>query len=146
MELGIGAHTRWKIKYHCVWGTRYRHLILVDAVSHYLLQIVKEICLKYDYTFDTLGTDGDHVHLLVGNIPSEAPEVVIRVIKSISGREIFKKFPSVRNLLWGSKLWASGYYIATVGEEKSEKVIRDYVKNQGTEEDKALVNQMRLFR
>ena len=145
MKLEIGAHTRWKIKYHCVWGTKYRHQILVEGVSHYLTEVVKEICLKYDYTFDTLGTDGDHVHLLIGNTPGEAPEVMIKIIKSISGRELFKKFPSVRNLLWGSKLWAAGYYIATVGEEKSENIIRQYVKNQGTEEEKELVKQIKLF-
>ena len=128
-----------------VWSTRYRHQILVPAVSHFLTDTIKEISIRYEYVFDTLGTDGDHVHLLIGLIPSVAPEVMIKTVKSISGREIFKKFPSVRNLLWGSKLWATGYYIATVGEDKSEKLIRNYITNQGTQEEKDLINQLKLF-
>jgi hypothetical protein len=34
-------------------------------------------------------------------------------------------------MLWGGEFWTRGYYVGTVGEHGEEKVIQQYVKNQG---------------
>ncbi len=34
---------------------------------------------------------------------------------------------------WGGNFWSSGYYVSTVSEHGNEKVIANYVKNQGDE-------------
>ena len=102
------------------------------------------ICERYEYKFDSMGTDGDHVHLLVGAPPSQKPEVIIKTVKSITAKQVFKKMPSIKNLLWGGSLWATGYYFGTVGSTKSLKVMRDYVLNQGTKSEKAQVEQLKL--
>ena len=43
--------------------------------------------------------------------------------------------PTVKKPLWGGECWAQGSFLSTVGRHGSEEVIRQYVKNQGTEKD-----------
>lgn len=144
-DIKVGASTRYKSRYHFVWGTKYRHQLLTGPVSHYLKKIILGICERYEYTFDSLGTDGDHVHLLVGGHPTMTPESIIRTVKSISAKEIFDRFPSVKYLLWKGSLWAVGYYWSTVGDGPTESIIRQYVQKQGTKEEQGLFKQMKLL-
>lgn len=115
MELRISAHTRWKSRHHFVWGTKYRHQVITSAVKNYLKEVIIGICERYGYDFDAVGTDGDHVHLFIGVPPSESPEVLMRVVKSITARKIFEKFPSLKKL-------QSGFHRIQIGQN-SEKVI-----------------------
>jgi REP element-mobilizing transposase RayT len=61
------------------------------------------------------------------------PTHMVRTIKSITAREIFKRRPEVKKLLWGGAFWISGYYIQTVGKYGNEQVIQKYAQNQGQE-------------
>jgi hypothetical protein len=57
----------------------------------------------------------------------------VRIIKSITAREVFKRVPAVKKQLWGGEFWTKGYFISTVGRHGNEEVIRQYVKQQGSE-------------
>jgi len=59
----------------------------------------------------------------------------VRIIKSITAREIFRQIPSVKKQLWGGEFWTDGYFVATVGRHGDEGVIGSYVKNQGREKE-----------
>jgi putative transposase len=50
-----------------------------------------------------MGTDGDHIHLFVGAAPKYAPSRFMQILKSISAREMFKRFPELRKQLWGGE-------------------------------------------
>ena len=145
MDIAVSAHTRWQCKYHYVWGTKYRHNIITEPAGRFLKETITGICLRYEYTFDSVGTDGDHVHLLVGAPPSVTPESIMRTVKSISAKQFFNKYPSVKKLLWGGSLWAVGYYWSTVGSGTPIEVMRDYVLNQGTKPEKDMINQLKLL-
>lgn len=45
-----------------------------------------EISERYCFEFDAIGSDGDHVHLLVGAEPKCSPSKVMQTIKSIIAR------------------------------------------------------------
>ena len=55
----------------------------------------------------------------------------VQITKSITARELFERHPEVKKYLWGGKFWTSGYYLNTVGYFGNEKVIKEYVQNQG---------------
>ena len=60
----------------------------------------------------------------------------------------FERFPNLKkHELWGGKFWSTGKYIGTVGEAKSEKTIRDYIRNQSTDKKKSEPRrkQLKLF-
>ena len=54
----------------------------------------------------------------------------MNIMKSITAREMFIKFPDLRKQLWAGKLWAQGYYVATVGDKFTSAAVRRYIKNQ----------------
>ena len=80
-----------------------------------------------------IGTDKDHVHFLVQSVPSYSPTKIVKLIKSLTAREIFHRVPTVKKRLWGGEFWSKGYCISTVGRHGNEEVIRQYVRQQGSE-------------
>ena len=112
---------------------------------------MKEICLeiekRYEINFLEIGTDKDHVHFLVQSIPRESPSKLITKIKSLIARELFKWRPELKERLWGSNFWTSGYFVNSVGRHGDERKIARYVERQGRsgEYKKLYIGQMKLF-
>jgi putative transposase len=128
--------------YHIVCPTKYRRAVLTKEVDEKLKEICAEIALRYEIEFLEIGCDQDHVHFLVQSFPSYSPTQIVRTIKSVTAKEIFKQLPEVKKQLWGSAFWSSGYFISTVGSHGTEDVLKQYVKNQGKSEESI---QLRLF-
>ena len=141
------SHNVSVLLYHLVCPAKYRRNIFSLEVTKSLLLICFEITEKYEIEFLEIGTDADHVHFLIQGIPSLSPSEIVRVVKSITGREIFRLHPEVKTMLWGSHIWSSGYYINTVGQHGTEEVIKRYIENQGrvNEYEKVYSNQLRMF-
>ncbi len=100
--------------------------------------VLKEICLeiakRYEVVFLEIGVEKDHVHFLLQSVPTYSPTKIVKTIKSITAREIYKRVPSVKEQLWGGEFWTKGYFISTVGRHGSEDIIRQYVRDQGRSE------------
>ena len=96
---------------------------------------MKEVCLeiakRYEIVFLEIGTDKDHVHFLVQSVPTYSVTKLVRVIKSVTAREIFRACPQVKRQLWGGEFWSDGYFASTVGKHGDEGMIAKYVKGQG---------------
>ncbi|RGB57704.1 IS200/IS605 family transposase [Absiella sp. AM54-8XD] len=69
------------------------------------------------------------------SIPRLSAAQIIKTVKNITAKEIYKRFPEVKEKLWGGQFWSDGYYVSTVGQHGNEKVIQEYVKKQGTEKE-----------
>ena len=124
---------------------KYRKKILNNDITNFLKNICSEIGERYSFEFDAMGCDGDHVHLFVGAEPKHSPSRVMQIIKSITSRNIFKEFPEIRKQLWGGELWSDGGYIGTVGDGTTSDIIKNYVQNQGNQEEKQAYKQMRIM-
>ncbi len=140
------SHNVTVLIYHLVFPAKYRRAVLDDNVD----KVVKEICLeiekRYEIKFLEIGTDKDHVHFLVQSVPTYSVTKLIRMIKSLTAREVFKKCPQVKKELWGGEFWSDGYFASTVGKHGTEEMIGKYVKNQGNEYQKLHSNyQLALF-
>ena len=81
------------------------------------------------------------------SVPSYSPTKIITMIKSLTVREVFARVSSIKKQLWGDEFWSDGYYVGTVGQHANEAVIKQYVKNQGQEEEyvQLHVQQLKLF-
>ena len=96
--------------------------------------------------FLEIGADRDHVHFLVQSVPAYSPTQIIRIIKSLTARELFKAMPELKKSLWGSAFWSSGFFVHSVGRHGSETVIRRYVKQQGMKDYQQIhAGQLDLF-
>jgi putative transposase len=73
--------------------------------------------------------------------PKYAVAQVVDFIKGKSAIYIARNFGGRQRNFVGENFWARGYYVSTVG--KDEKVIKAYIKNQETEDQK--LDQLKLF-
>ena len=145
IELMHANHCVYRIRYHMVFCVKYRKRLLSDSARIVRLkEICSEIGERYWFQFDAIGTDGDHVHIFVGSEPKYSPSKVMQIIKSIAAKQMFKSFPEIRKELWGGQFWSDGGYIGTVGEGITAEIIRNYISQQGTSEEREGYKQMNL--
>lgn len=124
--------------YHFVCPAKYRRAVFSKDVENGIKEICIEIGKRYEIRFLEIGTDKDHVHFLIQSVPIKSPSQTIQIVKSITAKEIFKKYPEVKKQLWGGEFWSSGYFVNTVGAAGCEAAVAQYVKNQGLENYKVL--------
>lgn len=130
------SHNVSNLMYHFVFPTKYRRVVIDDKVDQVIKEVCQEISERYEIYFIEIGTDKDHVHFLIQSIPRYSPTEIAKKVKSITAREVFARCPEVKKQLWGGEFWSDGYYVATVSEHGNEKVIANYVKNQGDDYNK----------
>jgi REP element-mobilizing transposase RayT len=117
--------------YHIVCPAKYRKTVITEEVDKKLREVCLGIEARYEIKFLKIGSEKDHVHFLVQSVPTYSPTKIVRTIKSLTARKILEANPEVKKALWGGNFWTDGYYIGTVGEHGTEKVITEYIKNQG---------------
>lgn len=119
----------YSIKYHIVWCTKYRHKVLQGKVEERLKEIIDEIAKDNRFVIDEIETDLDHIHLLISCSPQHHIPNVIKALKGVSARLLFKEFSELKGKLRGGHLWNPSYFVATVSENTEEQ-IREYIKGQ----------------
>ena len=138
------SHNRSILMYHIVCPSKYRKVIFSEKVDQVLREVCLEIADRYEIDFLEIGVDKDHVHFLVQSVPMYSPTKIVRTIKSITAREIFKRVPEVKKQLWGGQFWSEAYYASTVGKHGNEQKIANYVRNQGTGENYKILHQQAI--
>ena len=103
-----------------------------------------EIEKRWEIYFLEIGLDGDHAHFLIQTVPAHSPSGVVQKVKSVTAREVFSRAPEVKRKLWGGEFWGKGYFVNTVGQHGSEKVIAAYVKGQGGESNYHMLHKGQL--
>jgi putative transposase len=132
----LKRHNKSLLLYHIVCPAKYRREVFTQEVEQTLQEICLEIGKRYEMHFVEIGSDDNHVHFLVQSVPTIAPSRMVQTIKSITAKEIYRRNPEVRKVLWGGHIWTAGYYVNTVGAYANEEVIRTYVESQGKEYQK----------
>ena len=130
------SHNVSELMYHFVFPAKYRRVVIDKEVDEVIKETCIEISKRYPIYFLEIGSDKDHVHFLIQSVPNYSPTQIARTVKSITAKEVFKRCPDVKKKLWGGEFWSDGFYVATVSEHGNEKVIANYVKNQGDEYNK----------
>ena len=130
MDIRRTKHAVFDIKYHLVWIPKYRKHILVGKVAQYTKEVLERIAEEYGMWVDTMEVMEDHVHVFLEAPPSYSPAEVVQIMKSISAREVFKKFPRLRKQFWSRELWSDGYFVRSVGDRVTSEVIRRYIEYQ----------------
>ena len=137
-------HCVYDTHFHIVFPVKYRKALLDESTSVAILEIAKEIEERYEINFEKIGTDGNHIHILCSFHPKYSGAQIVGMYKSITARELFKRFPELRKKLWGGEFWSDGYYLATVSEHGNWNTVKQYVENQGKTMNK--IAQLTLWR
>ena len=135
------SHNVSILLYHYVCPAKYRRVVISKAVDMTLKETCLEIEKRYEIHFLEIWTDNDHVHFLVQSVPKMSASEIIRMVKSIIAREVFKKHPEVKEKLWGGEFWTDGYFVNTVSKFGDETSISKYVRDQGLEKEYVVLHQ-----
>lgn len=141
------SHNKTLLLYHLVFPLKYRKDVLDDNTGGTLLEISKGISERCELEFVEIGYESDHVHFLIQSVPKTSVSQIVRAIKSITAREIFRLHPEIKMKLWGGNFWTSGFNANTVWLYAGKEVIREYVKNQGRSKEYRKIHsqQLKLF-
>lgn len=132
MEVEHASHCTYRIRYHLVMCVKYRKKMLLERSRiEFLKEIMFGLGLRYYFKFDAIGIDEDHFHVVVGAAPRYSPSEIIGTIKSWSARLIFKKYPYIKQELWGGEFWSDGGHVDTVSDVGGLEIIKKYVQEQG---------------
>ena len=127
------SHSRYDIKYHFVWVTKYRKGILTGEVGLRTRDLVREVCRTNDIEILQGAVSRDHVHVLLSCPPNLSPSKIMQYIKGKSSRKLMAEFKHLQKRYWGRHLWARGYFVASSGNVTDEAIM-EYIRQQdGTE-------------
>ena len=129
--------------YHIQITLKYRKSLLNNGMEKVILDAMKGFKERYAIEINEVGFDRNHIHLLCRFLPKYSGGQVIKIIKSITAKQVFLEIPESKKELWGGEFWTDGYYISTISGKGSKKVIENYIRNQGRESD---VQQLKLFK
>ena len=139
MKVKRACHCTYRIRYHMVFVMKYRK----NLISEEIFKFMKEICLgisqRYYLYFDALGSDGDHLHVVVEGAPRYSPSRIMQICKSLVARFVFKNFPEIRDILWNGEFWSDGGHIDTIGDGRGLDEVTKYVKNQGRDPNQLML-------
>jgi putative transposase len=130
MAYKASAPAVYALQYHIVWTPKYRKAVLVGEIAQAVQDFLYRIAEAYDMEIDTMEVMEDHGHLFLSAPPRYAPARMVQILKSISARELFARFPRLRRQLWGGQLWEDGYVVRSVGDAVTAEIIRRYSRYQ----------------
>jgi putative transposase len=114
-----------------VFVLKYRKELISELVFNELKDILEGISERYYLCFQAVGTDKNHLHILVEAAPRYSPSRVVQICKSVTAVQLFKRLPELKDVLWGGHLWSEGGHIDTVGDGYDVKQMEEYILNQG---------------
>ncbi|OOE05051.1 IS200/IS605 family transposase [Anoxybacillus kestanbolensis] len=128
-KIHYGRGYVYSIQYHIVWCVKYRRKILTDKIEQRLVEILQKIAAENGFVIQEINGDLDHIHLLIECSPQHYIPDMIKALKGVSARLLFKQYPELKKQLWGGHLWNPSYFVATVSENTEEQ-IRNYINSQ----------------
>ncbi|TVZ26325.1 REP element-mobilizing transposase RayT [Gillisia sp. Hel_I_86] len=121
-------HNKTLLMYDLVFPLKYRKSVVDEEIGEGLKQICIEISERYEVHFIEIGYESNHIHFLVQSVPSYSVSKMMTMLKSITAKQLFMRYPEIKAKLWGGKFWTSGFYANTVGHYSNEEVIKAYVR------------------
>ena len=131
-EYQNNGHTRYDIKYHIVWITKYRYRIITQAIGERLKELLIQGCRCRGITIVKGHIGADHVHMLLSCPPYLAVSKIVQYLKGRSSRLLQDEYPNLKKQYWGQHLWGRGYFCATVGTV-TEEMIKEYIESHKDE-------------
>jgi putative transposase len=131
-DIRHGRHCVFLIHVHLVFVTKYRREVFTKNILEDLRVVFTHICADFESQLVEFDGEDDHVHLLVTYPPKVSVSTLVNSLKGVSSRMIRqKRYPSIRQKLWGGALWSPSYFAGSCGGAPIA-LIRQYIEQQKT--------------
>ena len=128
------SHAVYDTRYHLVRAPKYRKWILRGEIRDAVKELFQEILEARDCEVVEMEIAKDHVHIFASIPPGYSIGEMVKVLKAVSAKEIFQRFPEVKRELWGGEFWEDGYFVRTVGDRVTGETIKRYIEYHRHEE------------
>ena len=112
----------YQTAYHVVWCPKYRKPVLTGDIPEVLRDLLEQVAVQRGWDILSLEIQPDHVHLFVSVPPADAVATAVKLLKGISARQLFVRFPALKGSLHGGHLWSPSYYVGTAGNVSAETI------------------------
>lgn len=117
----------YQTAYHVVWCPKYRGDVLVGGTATAVGEMLDAISLERGWPVIAKEIQADHIHLFLSIPPAQAVADAVKILKGVTARGLFQKFPALKKRLCGGHLWSPSYYVGTAGNVSAE-TIRHYIE------------------
>ena len=130
MEIYKNRHSVYKLTYHIVLVTKYRHKCINDEIFDYMKNHINRIVSDWGGTVDEINHDFDHIHMLLSLPPQQAPSRAVCSIKTVTSRMLRKEFGDyLSKFYWKDSFWSDSYLVLTVGGATID-IVKSYIEDQ----------------
>ena len=131
-DLRRGRYVVYNLHVHLVFVAKYRGKVFTKEILDDMRGIFESVCTDFEAQLVEFDGEEDHVHLLVNYPPKVSISKLVNSLKGVSSRMIRqKKYPSIKQKLWGGALWSPSYFAGSCGGAPIE-IIRQYIEQQKT--------------
>src|SRR5258708_15046943 len=124
------AHSIYSLKYHLVWITKYRKLVLHGEIGKRLRELIRQTCATLEVYIESGHIASDHIHLLVSVPPSTSVSQLMQRLKGRTSRLLLVEFGELKKQFWGSHMAPRGYFAASSWNVTVE-IIKQSMEPQG---------------
>lgn len=124
-------HSAFSLHYELVLVSKSKKPIFTDEIAQFGIEIFKNISDKYQVLLKEVHYEKDHMHFKFEAYPTTNLYKFINSFKSASSRKIKNNYADVKNMLSGTAMWESNYFLMTVGINSQDLVLHyleEYIK------------------
>ena len=131
MEYKRNRHAYYKLTYHLVVVTKYRHKCINENIMTRLKEISSDLFDRWDCEILEMNGEADHIHILFDAPPQINLANTINSYKTVTSRYIRKEFAEhLKTYYWKPVFWSRSYMILSTGGATID-VIKRYIEQQG---------------
>lgn len=128
--LSKNRHSVYKLTYHIVLITKYRHNCINDELFNYMENQIYRIVDNWKGHIIEINYEGDHVHILLNLPPQIAISSAVCSLKTATSRMLKKEFKDyLSKYYWKESFWSDSYLALTVGGATID-IVKKYIENQ----------------
>ncbi|ASK63233.1 IS200/IS605 family transposase [Virgibacillus phasianinus] len=137
MHYNKNRHAAYKLTYHLVVSTKYRHPVISEPIKKRLEEVAHNLFSKWNCDIIEFNSEEDHLHILFDAPPQINLANSINSFKTVSSRYIRKEFADfLSSYYWKPYFWNRSYLILTTGGAPLE-MIKKYIQDQNIKTAKA---------
>ncbi|MBP1908541.1 putative transposase [Methanolobus bombayensis] len=96
-----------------------------DELKEFLDDQIRTIADSKEWEILELEVMPEHIHLFISAPPFIAPTDIVKIMKGVTAKRVFQKFPELRKKEFlGNHLWSPSYYFGTHGQVSAETIKR----------------------
>jgi putative transposase len=123
VDLVINRNCLYQTAYHVIWCPKHRRDVLTGPIAAEVGTLLEAVCCERGWPVISKEIQPDHIHLFVTIPPAIAVADAVKVLKGVSARHLFQRFPALKKRR-GGQLWSPSYYVGTAGTVSAATIQR----------------------